>query len=293
MKAIFIPLLFLYFGFGVQTDPPQGKEDLQNQFDFILLCIPNGGCPDSSVGGCFGTVWPSGVHITSIDPMYFYVAYEFLYLPGNYIDLEVTFQNYFYIDTSGSLPAFFELTFKPIPTTITGSVTLIGGQGSVDEVMIQADTLSYTQPDATGNYRLTIDLDNIFTPIQIPVTASLNGYTSSTIDDIEIIGNDTIKDINFELNYIIGIDHHSAGNYKFYPNPTHDNIIIECNSSRSDEISVSLLDLNGRIIFQDLKKALTTGSNSFEINLSGIEPGIYLLNSKNKDGYTTKKIIIN
>jgi len=293
MKAIFIPLLFLYLGFGVQTDPPQGKEDLQNRSNFTLLCIPNGGCPDNSSVGCSGTVWPSGIFFTSIDPMYFYVAYEFPDLPGDYIVIGVAFQNYFGVDTSGPLPAFFELTFKPKPTIITGSVTLIGGQGSIDEVMIQADTLSYTQPDATGNYSLTIDLNNIFTPIQIPVTASLSGYTSSTINDIEIIGNDTIKDINFELYYLTGIDHNSAGNYKFYPNPTHDNIIIECNSSRSDEITVSLLDFNGRIIFQDLKKALTTGSNSFEINLSGIEPGIYLLNSKNKDGYTTKKIIIN
>ncbi len=67
---------------------------------------------------------------------------------------------------------------------IAGQVTLLGGSGNVDEVVISNGT-TYTNPDMSGNYIYP----------QLPgtydITASLAGYTSITVNNVYVVENET------------------------------------------------------------------------------------------------------
>jgi len=67
---------------------------------------------------------------------------------------------------------------------ISGQVTLLGGSGNVDEVVISNGT-TYTQPDQSGSYIYP----------QLPgtydITASLTGYTSITENNVYVVENET------------------------------------------------------------------------------------------------------
>jgi hypothetical protein len=86
----------------------------------------------------------------------------------------------------------FYLTIVQEEGTITGTVSLIGGSGNIQEVTITADAIS-VHPDATGYYELTI-LNGNYT-----VTASLNGYSTAILDDIPVIAFQTVEDVDFLL----------------------------------------------------------------------------------------------
>lgn len=56
-----------------------------------------------------------------------------------------------------------------------------------------------------------------------------------------------------------------------YPNPTHEDIVIENKSWKvTDKAKISVFDIAGRKIFE-----LSTSSNKEQIKLAGIPPGIY------------------
>ena len=74
-----------------------------------------------------------------------------------------------------------------------------------------------------------------------------------------------------------------ASNVNVYPNPTVSRLFI--NTSRNNELKIaSLYDLAG-------KKILTKTQNLQEINLQGLQNGIYFLRLENETGYVIKKVI--
>ena len=86
----------------------------------------------------------------------------------------------------------FYLTIIQEEGTITGTVTLVGGTGDVTQVTITAGGET-TNPIADGTYSLTLLNGNY------PVTASLDGYSTVTLNDIPVIAFQTVGDIDFSL----------------------------------------------------------------------------------------------
>ncbi|MCF7793368.1 MAG: carboxypeptidase regulatory-like domain-containing protein [Candidatus Cloacimonetes bacterium] len=76
--------------------------------------------------------------------------------------------------------------------TITGTVTLFGGAGNVENVIITAGTVSVS-PAADGTYSLDI-LNGTY-----DVSASLSGYSTMILSDIQVIAFQTTPNINFTL----------------------------------------------------------------------------------------------
>jgi hypothetical protein len=79
----------------------------------------------------------------------------------------------------------------------------------------------------------------------------------------------------------------------FYPNPTSGNSTISFDLLQSENVSVSLLDLTGRvvdIILQD--KAMEAGMHTIDYNTSNLRSGSYYLRINNGNASYTKKIVV-
>jgi len=76
--------------------------------------------------------------------------------------------------------------------TIEGMVTLIGGSGNVEDVNVTAGDVT-VHPNSLGNYSMELGIGTY------DVTASLEGYTSQTIENVEVLLNQITPNINFDL----------------------------------------------------------------------------------------------
>ena len=89
-----------------------------------------------------------------------------------------------------------------------------------------------------------------------------------------------IKDINFKKD-----------NLRLYPNPASNNVSIELNSAVNETISLKMYDAKGAIVKESLE-ALVFGKNTIELNLTGLEKGIYFIQLFNSNTGSSGRIII-
>jgi hypothetical protein len=76
-----------------------------------------------------------------------------------------------------------------------------------------------------------------------------------------------------------------------YPNPARQNLLISYPSVKAAGVELRIFDLTGRELLTKKVNA-TPGQNQFQLNVSTLTPGSYLLQIRNESGTTTKKIII-
>jgi hypothetical protein len=75
---------------------------------------------------------------------------------------------------------------------IQGTVTLNGGEGNIEDVVITNGIVS-TSPDASGQYSLSVAAGTY------DLTAVLNGYNLATVTNVEVGESEVISDIDFIL----------------------------------------------------------------------------------------------
>jgi hypothetical protein len=88
-----------------------------------------------------------------------------------------------------------------------------------------------------------------------------------------------------EINYPIGLD------VNIFPNPTNGITNLVFNNSETDNIVLSLLDINGRLIKTIDQGQKTKGTYSYQIDLSQYQSGIYFLTFKTTKRIYTQKIL--
>ena len=80
--------------------------------------------------------------------------------------------------------------------------------------------------------------------------------------------------------------------HAIYPNPTRDRLHVSVTSTSDCEGSISIVDIQGRVIAQSeivLKQKLTT---HFDFSLAGIEEGIYIVNLQTSAGdYISQRVV--
>ena len=79
-------------------------------------------------------------------------------------------------------------------------------------------------------------------------------------------------------------DQTEFANINLFPNPAKDYVVI---NNLKGENQITIIDLNGRMRYYQ-----NSSSNQVEINLEGLESGIYNLNIINGNNISTKKLII-
>ena len=93
----------------------------------------------------------------------------------------------------------------------------------------------------------------------------------------EILVDDTLTVTDFEKGFVI------------YPNPTSDFIHIKNNTLNLEDVTLSLTDINGRILYN--QNAISLGSD-FTIPVNGFSRGLYVLTIKSGNNQKNQKIII-
>lgn len=81
----------------------------------------------------------------------------------------------------------------------------------------------------------------------------------------------------------------AEGTISWYPNPAKNNLILSTNFPESSNVQVRLVDMTGRTVHSASSKE---GINSFNLNVSSLVSGIYLLHIDNGVNVFTEKIII-
>lgn len=76
-------------------------------------------------------------------------------------------------------------------------------------------------------------------------------------------------------------------NILLFPNPTNYNTTLSLNSITQEQLSISLMDIDGKTISHE-EKHLETGNNEVRLNTQDLESGVYFIDLKGKN--TSKKI---
>jgi hypothetical protein len=82
-------------------------------------------------------------------------------------------------------------------------------------------------------------------------------------------------------------------NFKLYPNPASYSVSIEFENPEEVIGSISIINMAGlklRQLLPDIR--FSAGHNYYQMNLSGISPGIYLISVNTKRGFKTQRLIV-
>jgi len=80
-----------------------------------------------------------------------------------------------------------------------------------------------------------------------------------------------------------------ADNFKFYPNPASDFIIIETGKSNPENMSISIYDITGKL--NNVQKR--SMNNKVEINIQELKPGVYFIEMQTTNQRSMMKLIKN
>ena len=139
---------------------------------------------------------------------------------------------------------------------VEGNVTLIGGTGSVQDVEIFAGGVT-TNPDASGAYTLELF------PGTYSVTASLEGYVSQTIENVEVLEGAATSDVDFVLetdvgngNDLIPVNTELSG---IYPNPFNPTTTISYALKDAGYVILEIFNIKGEKVTTLLNKEMEPG----------------------------------
>jgi hypothetical protein len=192
-------------------------------------------------------------------------------------------------------------------TTIDKMTLLSPANGTLN--VSTSPTFSWNSIKSIGHYVLELDDDSTFLP---PVSTYILPNNSSTFILSTILPRDkayfwrmratTQLDASlwsniykFRTSWGIGIETSILNNnsVSIYPNPSFNGRInIQIASSDNQAVNASLMNMIGQEVFNrvfDVK----SGDNTFTLDLSNNENGIYFLKLQNTDNTLTRKIILN
>ncbi|MCD4696109.1 MAG: FG-GAP-like repeat-containing protein, partial [Bacteroidales bacterium] len=214
-----------------------------------------------------------------------------------------------FVDESGTSDDFYCITAEILAGTesrlsdeaifqtswIEGIVTLEGGAGNVEEVIVTAGSVS-ANPETTGFYSIGIY------PGTYDVTALLDGYETDTIIGVLVEEDQTIDGIDFTLYPLVGLeDKHLSSKTTLtgnYPNPFNTETTITFSLTENTEnTELSIYDIRGRKVKTLINKKLSAGKHSFiwngkDNNNKQVPGGIYFYKLKSGKFTSTKKMIL-
>lgn len=120
-----------------------------------------------------------------------------------------------------------------------------------------------------------------------------NETTSQARIKIEAVGNIfyAVNSTNFSIDKTTGVEDNLFANFKMYPNPSKGSVLISFDAISSNDVSIQLFDIRGRMI--DVKQyKITSSTFQKEMNYQSVAKGIYILKITNGQNRLSKKIIL-
>jgi len=130
----------------------------------------------------------------------------------------------------------------------------------------KGESFKTPQLTATTTYYVDATQGECTSEPRIEVVATINNCTSGSIDNI------------------------ASNSIKVYPNPTTDKFFIQSNADIKDDLTISIYDNTGRILYSSKLDELLA-NNMHEIDISALTNGIYILQINNYKSITIMKII--
>ncbi|HHG83332.1 MAG TPA: T9SS type A sorting domain-containing protein, partial [Bacteroidetes bacterium] len=122
----------------------------------------------------------------------------------------------------------------------------------------------------------------------------IHTYASSGQYIVQLIaGNGCMQDTLLDtLNIsIVGLQAPDYLQFSLSPNPCHGTLAIEMQLSVAQTLDIKVYDLNGKIL-KTIQESASTGLFRNQIVLTGLNPGIYLLEIRTPKGVYSKKFIL-
>ena len=83
----------------------------------------------------------------------------------------------------------------------------------------------------------------------------------------------------------------SFSSFELYPNPSNNNDVTVIYDTKSNNIEISIIDINGKLVFNH--SSLNSGFSAKTISTSNLDKGIYIVKINSNGDYLQKKLIIN
>jgi hypothetical protein len=177
--------------------------------------------------------------------------------------------------------------------------------GVLNNDEVYSEKFMHVNPDFVGynpygwdSARSSIGYDwKKFTESGYKVIDSLAYFLKTKAGDVyklvftKFAGSSTGKVI-FNKGMVAGVgtdDKTTDSNIRVYPNPVKDKLEIGITEPLSGTVSLTLNDLSGRIIF---KQNFPASGTKYSINVTGLNPGMYLLKVSSEKSTSLKKVII-
>jgi hypothetical protein len=78
-----------------------------------------------------------------------------------------------------------------------------------------------------------------------------------------------------------------------FPNPSSDEVNLQIHTSESlDRNTLQVLDINGRIIWQEQRPFLPKGKNNIRLSAKNWNPGMYFFRLQSEGGLLTRKLLV-
>ena len=80
---------------------------------------------------------------------------------------------------------------------------------------------------------------------------------------------------------------------EIYPNPTQGVLNVKFELEKSSDVSIRVMDFNGKVVLQNANQNLNTGLHQYAFNLNDMQAkGMYLLSIQTNDGILVQKVIL-
>jgi hypothetical protein len=165
----------------------------------------------------------------------------------------------------------------PITYNISASASPTeGGSVSGDGLYLSGATASLTATPAIG-------YDFLYWTENSSVVSIDPNYIFTVNGDRTLVA-------NFERPPVSVSELEGKDNIMFYPNPVNDILYIQLNSEINQDINISILDVNNKLIATYIEENFRT-DGPIKLNLSQLTSGVYFMKINNSDQIQIKKII--
>lgn len=148
--------------------------------------------------------------------------------------------------------------------------------------------VSFAATNNYGNY----ELDNINYGVYT-LTADKCGFQEHK-ETVTVEESDPSIEVDIMLDkYITGIEEQTFLPELFlFPNPTFERAIININLIKPSVVMLKLFDLAGRQITNTMINEVSEGPNSFQLDLTGIESGVYIIEINVNNHRIYRKLVL-
>jgi hypothetical protein len=130
------------------------------------------------------------------------------------------------------------------------------------------------------------------TPINFAVLAYVFDRSTSPVD-ADSTDNIIIKPYIWEKQYGVSISSisYNDDNLAVYPNPVSEELNVDLLFAQSNNVSIQLMDLNGKVV-ADNSTIIGISPNNYKIGVADLENGLYILRVVNGKSISTSKVTI-